>query len=44
MDGYKLKVVEKKEVLIGELKSEEVGVRRVDEGGLDEKWGMKFGE
>ena len=39
-----MKVVEWKERLMSEVKRGGMGGRRIEEGGMEEKWGMNFWE
>ena len=44
LDAYKFNLLQNKQLFIGQLKSQQLGVRTLDEGALDEKSGMNFAE
>jgi predicted nucleic acid-binding Zn-ribbon protein len=44
LDAYKFNLLQNKQLFIGQLKSQQLGVRTLDEGALDEKSGMNFSE
>ncbi|MCO5287019.1 MAG: hypothetical protein M9898_11455 [Chitinophagaceae bacterium] len=44
LDGYKFNTLYNKQVFIEQLKSNSLGKRTIDEGGIDEKTGMNFSE
>ncbi|RRA95588.1 N-6 DNA methylase [Paenimyroides viscosum] len=44
LDSYKFNTLYNKQVFIGQLKSNSMGKRTIDEGAMDEKTGMNFSE
>lgn len=44
LDAYKFNLLQNKQLFISQLKSQQIGVRTLDEGALDEKSGMNFAE
>ena len=44
LDAYKYNILQNKQLFIGQLKSQQLGVRSIDEGAMDEKSGMNFAE
>lgn len=44
LDAYKFNTLANKQRFIGQLKSNSLGVRTIDEGGMDESSGMNFAE
>lgn len=44
LDAYKFNLLQNKQMFISQLKSQQIGVRSLDEGALDEKSGMNFAE
>lgn len=44
LDAYKFNLLQNKQMFIGQLKSQQLGVRSLDEGAMDEKSGMNFAE
>jgi hypothetical protein len=44
LDSYKFNLLHNKQLFIGQLKSNNLGKRTIDEGSLDEKSGMNFSE
>ena len=44
LDSYKFNTLYNKQVFIGQLKSNSLGKRTIDEGAMDEKTGMNFSE
>ena len=44
LDAYKYNILQNKQLFIGQLKSQQLGVRSLDEGAMDEKSGMNFAE
>lgn len=44
LDAYKFNLLQNKQLFISQLKSQQLGVRTLDEGALDEKSGMNFAE
>lgn len=44
LDAYKFNILANKQRFIGQLKSNSLGVRTIDEGGMDEGSGMNFNE
>ena len=44
LDSYKFNLLHNKQLFIGQLKTNNVGKRTIDEGSLDEKSGMNFSE
>jgi archaellum component FlaC len=44
LDSYKFNLLHNKQLFITQLKTNNMGVRTIDEGGMDEKSGMNFSE
>lgn len=44
LDSYKFNLLHNKQLFINQLKSNSLGSRRIDEGGMDESSGMNFSE
>lgn len=44
LDSYKFNLLHNKQLFIDQLKSNDLGKRTIDEGGMDEKSGMNFSE
>ncbi|MDI9604889.1 MAG: N-6 DNA methylase [Bacteroidota bacterium] len=44
LDSYKFNLLHNKQLFINQLKNNQVGVRTIDEGSMDEKSGMNFSE
>src|SRR5690606_9575329 len=44
LDSYKFNLLHNKQLFIDQLKSNHLGKRTIDEGGMDEKSGMNFSE